>query len=63
MRRILMTTDGSENALKAAAYLADLYGKARDLEITDPLHLPGGAAPVPGRGPEPGGPQGSSPRG
>jgi nucleotide-binding universal stress UspA family protein len=34
MRRILLTTDGSENALKAAAYLADLYGKERDLEIT-----------------------------
>jgi nucleotide-binding universal stress UspA family protein len=34
MRRILMTTDGSENALKAAAYLADLYRDARDLEIT-----------------------------
>jgi nucleotide-binding universal stress UspA family protein len=34
MRRILMTTDGSENALKSAAYLADLYGEARDLEIT-----------------------------
>jgi len=34
MRRILMTTDGSDNALKAASYLADLYGKARDLEIT-----------------------------
>jgi len=34
MRRILMTTDGSDNALKAASYLADLYGKTRDLEIT-----------------------------
>jgi nucleotide-binding universal stress UspA family protein len=34
MRKILMTTDGSENALKAAAYLGDLYGDSLDLEIT-----------------------------
>lgn len=34
MRRILLTTDGSENALKTAAYLADLYGGTADLEIT-----------------------------
>ena len=34
MRRILLTTDGSENALKSAAYLADLYGDAHDLEMT-----------------------------
>ena len=33
MRRILLTTDGSENALKTAAYLADLYGGTADLEI------------------------------
>ncbi len=34
MPRILMTTDGSENALKTAAYLADLYGRTAELEIT-----------------------------
>ena len=32
MRRILVTTDGSENALKSAAYVADLYGGAADFE-------------------------------
>ena len=34
MPRILMTTDGSENALKTAAYLADLYGGTANLEVT-----------------------------
>ncbi len=33
MRRILLTTDGSENALKGAHYLANLYQGAPDLEI------------------------------
>ena len=32
MRRILVATDGSENALKSAAYIADLYGGAADCE-------------------------------
>ena len=34
MQRILLTTDGSENALKNAAYLADLYGGTANLEVT-----------------------------
>jgi len=34
MRRILLNTDGSENALKTADYLVDLYGGTADLEVT-----------------------------
>jgi nucleotide-binding universal stress UspA family protein len=34
MRRILVTTDGSDNALKSALYLSDLYGATEDLEVT-----------------------------
>ena len=34
MRRILLTTDGSENSLKSATYISDLYGATPDLEVT-----------------------------
>jgi hypothetical protein len=34
MRRILVTTDGSNNALKSALYVSDLYGATADLEVT-----------------------------
>jgi nucleotide-binding universal stress UspA family protein len=34
MRKILLTTDGSENAIKSASYVADLYGEETDLEVT-----------------------------
>jgi nucleotide-binding universal stress UspA family protein len=33
MRRILVTTDGSENALKSSFYISDLYGAMADLEV------------------------------
>ncbi|MGV8073798.1 MAG: hypothetical protein AB2L11_04465 [Syntrophobacteraceae bacterium] len=34
MKRILLATDGSNFALSSAAYLADLYEGASDLEVT-----------------------------
>jgi len=43
MKRILLATDGSEHALGASKYLADLYKGASDVEITA-LHI---SPPVP----------------
>ncbi|NWF94475.1 MAG: universal stress protein [Syntrophaceae bacterium] len=43
MRRILLATDGSENALGASKYLADLYKGTSDVEVTV-LHI---SPPVP----------------
>jgi len=34
MKKILLATDGSNYALKSAAYLADLYKGTSDLEVT-----------------------------
>lgn len=34
MKRILLATDGSKSALSSAAYIANLYAGASDLEIT-----------------------------
>ncbi|MBP1750632.1 MAG: UspA protein [Deltaproteobacteria bacterium] len=34
MKRILLTTDGSDFALSSAAYIANLYAAASDLEVT-----------------------------
>lgn len=34
MRRVLVATDGSENALRSVAYVSNLYGGHSDLEVT-----------------------------
>jgi len=43
MKRILLPTDGSEHALWASKYLADLYKEVPDVEVTV-LHI---SPPVP----------------
>ena len=45
MRRILIATDGSEDALRSVEYVANLYGAASDVQVTL-LHIYPGAPSI-----------------